>query len=248
MERLEGVVIREEEPDRFARPAARSELGLELIDTLALIHEIDYPSVGLDEFGHPNGFTERQVDRWEKQLEWAFERTADVRSVPELEEVGTWLQAHFPEDYPHTLVHGDYKLDNVMFGPNSDPELIGVFDWELPTLGDPFTDLGWLLLFWHDRGDSSPPIPELQSTFMAREGYPSRRDLVTRYEEQTGRPFENERFYRVLGVYKLAGLGEMFFRRYLEGNSDDPMYPSMESRVPALAEEAIRIINADDPV
>jgi len=118
----------------------------------------------------------------------------------------------------------------------------------MATLGDPRADLGWMLSYWRDAKDPEPSIPELSTRFMEREGYSSRPELVERWEELTGYEFKHERFYRTLAVYKLAGLGEMFFRRYLEGNSDDPMYPKMEERVPALAARAKRIIEGDEPL
>lgn len=248
MDRVEGDVLRGGEPERFANPESRARVGEELVDTLATVHEVDVEAVGLGEFGRPAGYTRRQVDRWEKQLDWAFEVTADEREVPELDRVGDWLDDHCPEEHDHALVHGDYKLDNVLYAPGTPPALDAVFDWEMSTLGDPLADLGWMLSYWRDAKDPEPTIPELTATFMEAEGYPTRRELVARYEEQTGRTFENERFYRALAVYKLAGLGEMFFRRHLEGNADDPMYPKMRERVPALAERAARIIDGDEPL
>ena len=248
MEHLAGDVIRDEEPDRFANPASRERIGRELVDTLAAIHAVDYESVGLGDFGRPDGYTERQVERWQKQLDWAFETTADRREVPELERVGAWLADNLPDEHPHALVHGDYKLDNVMFAPGTPPEVVGVFDWELSTLGDPLADVGWMLLFWHDEGDPEPSMPELMPTFMARDGYPSRGDLVDRYERVAGRSLENARFYRALAAYKMAALGEMFYARHLNGDSDDPLYPRMESQVPALASRAIDIVEGDAPL
>ncbi|WP_433629622.1 phosphotransferase family protein [Halomicrococcus sp. NG-SE-24] len=248
MELVDGDVLREAERERFASQEHRQRIGEELVDTLARIHEVDYETVGLDDFGRPDGYTERQVDRWRQQLEWAFERTEDDRAVPELHRVSEWLQESVPSSHPQTLVHGDYKLDNVMFAPGAPPELVGVFDWEMATLGDPRADLGWLLSYWRDAKDPEPSVPELEATFMQREGYPTRRELVERYEERTDTEFEHERFYRTLAVYKLAALGEMFYRRYLEGNSDDPMYPLMAERVPALADRAIRIIDGEEPL
>jgi aminoglycoside phosphotransferase (APT) family kinase protein len=248
MDQLEGDVLREGEPERFADPDHRRRIGEELVDTLAKIHDLDYEEIGLGEFGRPEGYTQRQVDRWGKQLSWAFEVTEDEREIPVLHEVGDWLRANVPEEHPHTLVHGDYKLDNVMFGPGAPPELVGVFDWEMATLGDPRADLGWMLSYWRDAKDPDPEIPELVTRFMERDGYLTRPELVERWEDRTGYEFEHERFYRALAVYKLAGLGEMFFRRYLEGNSDDPMYPKMEDRVPALAARAKRIIDGDEPL
>ena len=250
MERQDGTVIRTEEPERFAVPDHRETIGAELIDRLAEVHAVDYEAVGLGEFGYPDGFTERQVERWSEQFEWAFQVTTDEREVPVVHEVQAWLEDNIPADYPHTLVHGDYKLDNVMYAPGTPPEINGVFDWEMSTLGDPFTDLGWMLSYWWDGKDPAPPqaTETLTTNFMAHEDYLTRTELVDRYEERTGLSFENERFYRTLAVYKLAALGEMFFRRYLEGNSDDPMYPKMEDGVPQLADRALRIIDGEEPL
>ncbi|PSP99163.1 phosphotransferase family protein [Halobacteriales archaeon QS_5_70_17] len=250
MGRVEGDVLRAGEPERFENDRARRRIGEELVDTLAEIHTVDYEAVGLGEFGHPPGFTERQVDRWAKQIDWASEVTADERTVPQLHEVTDWLGENVPEDHPETLVHGDYKLDNVMYGPGDEPEIVAVMDWEMSTLGDPFTDLGWMLSYWWDEKDPAAPeaTDTLTTTFMAGEAYPTRRELVDRYEELTGLEYDDDRFYRTLAVYKLAALGEMFFRRHLEGNSDDPMYPKMREGVPQLATRAKRIIEGEEPL
>lgn len=250
MEKQDGDVIRTDEPERFRTTDHRQWIGEELIDRLAEIHKVDYDAVGLGDIGYPDGFTQRQVDRWSEQLEWAFEVTAAEREVPRIHEVTDWLQKNVPEEYPQTLVHGDYKLDNVMFGPGTPPNIASIFDWELSTLGDPLTDLGWMLSFWWDEKDPEPPssVGDLLEPITMTEGYHTRRELVARYEAQTGFTFENETFYRTLAVYKLAGLGEMFFRRYLEGNSDDPLYPEMRNGVPQLADRAIRIIEGAEPL
>ena len=248
MERVRGAVIRDDEPDRFARAGARARVGEELLDNLAAIHDVDPAAVGLEDFGRPEGYTERQVGRWRQQLEWAFEVTTEERAIPVLDRVGEWLAENVPGSHPHTLVHGDYKLDNVMYAPGTPPKLVAVLDWEMATLGDPRADLGWMLSYWRDPKDPEPAVPELTATFMERPGYPSRTELVERYEAQTGIEYTNDRFYRALAVFKLAGLGEMFYRRHLEGNADDPMYPLMEERVPALADRAERIIAGEEPL
>jgi len=245
MERARGDVPRDDEPERFATPEHRRRLGEEVIDTLAAIHEVDYDAVGLSEFGHPEGFTARQVQRWSEQYTWAFEVTSEDREVPEIYDLTGWLMENIPDDHPHTLVHGDFKLDNLMFAPGTPPELTAVFDWELSTLGDPRTDLGLLALFWRDPGDPDPPTPELLQPFTEREGYPSRGELFERYEERTGTAFEHRRFYQVLAAYKLGALGEMFYRRHLEGNAADPLYPKMEAGVPRLAEYALALAEGE---
>jgi aminoglycoside phosphotransferase (APT) family kinase protein len=250
MEAVEGDVLRSSVPERFDRDEARTRIGVELVDRLAEIHEVDYEAVGLGELGHPEGFTQRQVERWTKQFDWASEVTESERDVPGVETVTEWLEDNVPEDHPHTLVHGDYKLDNVLFGPGETPEIASVFDWELSTLGDPFTDLGWMLSFWWEEKDPPKPSPtgDLYPDFTRDPGFPSRTELVERYEAQTGWEFTNRRFYRVLGVYKLAALGEMFFRRYLEDNSADPLYPKMREGVPEITDRALRIIEGDEPL
>lgn len=248
MERERGDVLRESEPPRFQQPDHRQQIGTELVSQLAEIHALDYDEVGLGHIGNSDGYTQRQVDRWHKQFDWALEVTKSERKIPAVDDVATWLDDAVPESHSHTLVHGDYKLDNVMFGPRAPPEIAAVFDWEMSTLGDPLTDLGWLLIYWQDSDATDPPVPELMPTFTGREGYPTRRELVRQYESLSGYTFTNERFYRVLALYKLGALCEMFFRRHLEGNSDDPLYPKMRDRVPALVDQARRIIHGDDPL
>ncbi|WP_336325516.1 phosphotransferase family protein [Halovenus sp. HT40] len=250
MERLDGDVLRYSEPDRFQNSDARAGVGEEMIDTLAAIHSVDYEAVGLGEFGNPEGFTARQVERWQGQFEWAFEETTESREVPEIAEIGEWLEANVPDEPAHTLVHGDYKLDNVIFGPDPEPELAGVLDWEMSTLGDPLTDLGWFLFFWLDpvEGEMSSLMQTMAPMFLTDDDYHTRGELLDRYEEQTGVEVQNLKFYRVLAVYKMAALGEMFYARYLMGNSDSTFYAMMEDGVPQLADHGLEIINDERPI
>jgi aminoglycoside phosphotransferase (APT) family kinase protein len=249
MERLLGDVLRFSEPDRFGTAEYRRAVGEELVDTLAAIHTVDHEAVGLADFGNPEGFTRRQVERWTDQIEWAFEETTAEREVPQLRDVGEWLADNAPDEHDHALVHGDYKLDNVVFGLGVPPELTGVLDWEMSTLGDPLCDLGWLLFFWPDESDSVPTIMQtVAPVFLANDDYHTRAELVDRYEERAGVEVTDQRFYRVLAVYKMAALGEMFYARYLMGNSDSTFYAMMEDGVPALAEQAVEILAGDQPL
>lgn len=247
MERLHGDVIRETEPKRFRSPDFRRRIGTELIDVGAEIHTLDPEAVGLRSLGHPDGYTERQVDRWTSQIEWAMDVTSERREVPTLFEVADWLADNVPEPPANTLVHGDFKLDNMMFATGTPPEIVGVFDWEMCTRGNPFMDLGWMLAYWPDEKDPEQTT-ELTPAILAHTDYPTRQQLLDRYEVRTGWSFENHRFYRAFGVFKIASASEMFFRRYLEGNSNDPTYPKMKKRVPAYAARAKRIIDGEEPL
>jgi aminoglycoside phosphotransferase (APT) family kinase protein len=251
LERLAGDVLRTSEPERFATAEHRLAVGERLVDTLADIHAVDHDAVGLaaGDFGYPAGYLERQVETFTEQLDWFLPTTEQDREVPHIREVGEWLADNVPEATDHTLVHGDYKLDNVMFAPGTPPEIAGVLDWELATLGDPLADLGWMLLFWRDEGDPEPALPEgLVPTFMQGDGYPTRRELVARYEERTGREFTNERFYRGLAAYKIVTTTEAMYFRYRAGDADDPLYPALEEGVPELARRAKRIVDGREPV
>ena len=249
MERVDGEIIGDEEPDRFATPEYREQIGRELIETLAHIHTVDYEEVGLGNFGRPAGYTQRQVDRWSKQMGWLYDEKNHDRQVPDLEELREWLGNNFPDAHPHTLVHGDFRLDNMLFGTGTPPELVAALDWELSTLGDPLSDLGFLLAHWRDpKDDVEPAIPEWTSPHTGHPDYLTREQLVNRYEDLTGIEFVNERFYRALAVFKEAVAGEMFYARYLDGETSDPLYPRMEDRVPAMAERGLRIVSGEDPL
>jgi len=146
MEKLEGDVLETAEPKRFQTPEGRRRVGAETVDTLAKIHSIDVDSTGLSSFGgdNPTEYLEARVEMLTEQLEWAQERTAESRELTVCFEVADWLAENVPVAENHTLVHGDYKLDNIMFAPGTPPRIEGVLDWEISTLGD----LGWLLSYW----------------------------------------------------------------------------------------------------
>ncbi|WP_254830843.1 phosphotransferase family protein [Haloglomus salinum] len=248
MDRIEGDVVHTEEPERFATPARRDALADAFIDALVAVHDVDYDAVGLEagEFGYPEGYLDRQVERFQEAVIWALDTTSEEREVPELYEVGSWLAEHAPDEADHALVHGDYKLDNVMFAPEADPRIAGVFDWEMSTLGDPLADLGYALHFWPDPDDEERVVSErFAPRFLAGEDYPTRTEFVDRYETRSGREFTNPRFYLALAAFKMAALGEMFYARFLRGGVDDPMYERMGEGVPAQAERALAIVEGE---
>jgi aminoglycoside phosphotransferase (APT) family kinase protein len=248
MDRLHGEVIRTAEPARFATPDRRDALATEFVGTLAAVHGVDYRAVGLGDLGDPDGYLERQVDTFREACEWALETTCQERAVPELERVGGWLADYVPDISTPALVHGDYKLDNVMFAPGDVPEIVGVFDWEMGTLGDPLADLAYALHCWPDPDESEDErvvADRFAPRFLAHRDYPTREAFVRRYEGATGIEFRNRRFYLALAAFKMAALGEMFYARYLRGGVEDPMYESMGRGVPDQARRAVEILEGE---
>ncbi len=237
MEKVQGVVIRGQLPPAFeADLGSRRGLAEGLIDTLADIHRLDWRTLGLEGLGKPAGYIERQIRRWSAQLEGAWNR-----EIPELLVVGHWLKDELPESPPPRLVHGDYRLDNLMFLPHPPATVTAVVDWEMATLGDPLADLGYLLTFWRDPQD--PPAEFADDAWLVSQmpGFPRRAWLIERYAERAGIDISNLNFYQVLAVWKLAILLEGSFKRLKDGMADDRWFESLEAGVPALARRALEM-------
>jgi len=230
---IDGVVVRESLPAPIAgddgAPRACAEA---LVDALAGIHAFDWQAGGLADFGKPDGYLERQVPRWLGQLE----RYA-TRPLPDVDAAGRWLQEHTPPMQPPAVIHGDYKLDNVMFAPHLPVELVAVVDWEQSTVGDPLVDLGWMIGLWIEPGERASLAGA--SPFSAAADVPTRKELAARYERHTQRDVSNLPFYCVLGLFKLACVMEGSFARFRAGTSDDPYFAALEAGVPALARRAL---------
>ena len=233
MAALDGVVFRSVTPEWAATPAHRREIGMALIDTLARLQGVDWHAAGLDGFGKPEGYLERQVRRWASQLEGARNR-----DIPDLDYVTQWLATHIPTSPPTAIVHGDFRLDNAMYAPGLPVRLIGLLDWEMSTLGDPLADLGYLLTFWRETSDPPPTFAGEKAWQLTEEpGYPTRAELVERYASQTGLTLTTQTlaFYRGLAAWKMAILLEGSYKRYLAGVTDDPFFAELTQGVPALA-------------
>lgn len=248
MERVDGVVLRDRLPPDLGE-AARAAIGDELVDALAAIHRVAWAGTPLTALGKPDGYLERQVRRWTGQMEMTLPFTEESRPVPELAEVGKWLAANVPPTPRTTVVHGDYKLDNVILRLDGDrPRLAAVVDWEMATLGDPLADVGWMLSFWREAGDPADHLPSVAPRFTEGPGFRTRAQLVARYERATGLRVQNLRFYEALAVWKLAILLEGSYARHLAGLTDDPLFAEMERAVPALARRALAISRGEVPV
>jgi len=234
MERKHGVVIRRELPAALDTPEQRRLIGLETIDALAEMHSVDWEKAGLT--GKSQGFLDRQLHRWQSQAELTVGK---VRDLPELAEVTRWLVQNKPVSSEATVVHGDYKLDNVMFAADAPARLITIFDWEMATIGDPLADLGWLMHTW-GRPDIVEEGVELPVT--ALPGFPTREELSERYAEITGREMKNFHFYHVMALWKLALILEGLYVHYKEGTASNPGAADFEFRVPMLLKRAQLLI------
>jgi aminoglycoside phosphotransferase (APT) family kinase protein len=236
---VDGVVVRESMPIVFAGDAEGARAcTVALVDALSGIHRFDWRAGGLDGFGRPDGYLERQVPRWLGQL-----ARYKTRPLPEVDEAGEWLAARVPPAQPSGVIHGDYKLDNVMFGPRLPVELVAVVDWEQSTIGDPLVDLGWLLGLWVESGDAASLAGV--APFAGRSDVPTRRDLLERYAGNSDRDLTHVNYYCVLGLFKLACVMEGSYARFRAGTSDDAYFASLEQGVPALARRALEFARGD---
>jgi len=243
MERARGFVIRDALPPGFGPDdhEARAGIGDELVDALVELHAVDWRSVGLEGLGKPTGYLERQVRRWSGQLALT---TRFTRTLSDLVEVGEWLAGHVPESGPTTIVHGDYKLDNMVFAPDPPAQLTAILDWEMATIGDPLADVGWMVSFWREPGDPAD-ILEGDTAITRLPGFRSRQELLDRYAKGSARAIHDLTFYTVLAVWKLAVLLEGSYARHLAGVTDDPLFAQLEEGVPGLARRAQELITED---
>jgi aminoglycoside phosphotransferase (APT) family kinase protein len=203
-----------------------------MVEVLAALQKVDWRAAGLEGFGRSEGYLERQLKRWTDQLERTIPYT---RPLPVMEQVKEWLRVHLPESPAPTIVHGDYKLDNLMFDPSS-VRAIAVLDWEMSTIGDPLADFGWMLTYWPDPTDKASG--NVIASMNADEGWLTRREMIDLYEQLTGRAMREFPFYQAFALFKLAIIMEGSYSRFVRGQADDPLFAAMKERVPALADAA----------
>ena len=217
--------------------AARGRLGEDLVDTLVEIHAADVTTPGLAAFARPGNYNERQVRRF-AQL-WEINRT---RELPAVVEVGAWLAANVPEQLPATVVHGDYRLGNMIVTRERPDRIAAVLDWEMGTIGDPRADVGYLVATYSEPGGRSNPLGTSPVTSTA--GFPSRAELVARYAERSGRAVEPLAWFEALALWKAAVFCEAIYGRYVRGEltKDDHRARRFEEGVPLLAETAAAVI------
>ena len=231
MKFVEGPILRGlAEAEAFPEEADRRAIGERVADTLVAVHAVDPDAVGLGELGRKQDYVARQLRRWQGQ--WEKSKT---RELPAIDAVHERLEARIPEQGPATIVHGDYRLDNMILTPQG--EVAAVVDWELCTLGDPLADVGLLMVYWPEAGEEGISLG--QPATMAP-GFPSRDELKARYAERSGRDLSQLDFFVALGYWKLAIILEGVYARYAAGayGKADPGIEAFARLVERLAEAA----------
>jgi aminoglycoside phosphotransferase (APT) family kinase protein len=236
MEEVHGSVLASGVPPALDTPAERRRTAEELIDALAEVHEVDWLGAGLEGYGKPSGYLERQLRRFGGL--WEHNKTRELEVV---EELGEWLRQNMPVSPAATIVHGDYRLGNVMMGDEAPARLVAIFDWELSTIGDPLADLGYLTVTWIENGDPDDTMFSNMGAVTRREGFPTRAELIARYEERSGRSMSVLNWYQALALWKAAVFMEGNFKRFQSGSSDDEYLAMFDRGVPLLAEKAREI-------
>ncbi len=234
MEMVSGEVITSTLTPVLDDPLQRDRIADELIDAVVELHGIDWTAIGLEGFGKPTGYLERQLRRFTGL--WEHNRT---REVDEFAEVGDWLRANLPASPPATIVHGDYRLGNTMFARRAPARLVAILDWEMATIGDPLADIGYMMIHWLQADD--PPNRFALQSVTAQPGFPTRRELVARYERRSGRSVGALDWYVTLALWKAVVFMEGNYRRAISGASDDEYMKSFGDGVVELARQALDV-------
>jgi aminoglycoside phosphotransferase (APT) family kinase protein len=234
MERVAGEVITDSIPGALDNPEQRARIADQLIDALVELHSVDWAAVSLEGFGKPSGYLERQLRRFTGL--WEHNRT---RELPEVEQLHDWLAANMPESPEATIVHGDYRLGNTMFAAGAPARLVAIFDWEMATIGDPLADLGYLVMSWTQPGDPASKFMLQRVTMLP--GFPTRQELIGRYEERSGRSMKAVNWYVTLALWKAVVFMEGNYKRALTGSTDDPYLKSFGDGVVEIAQRAVQV-------
>ena len=232
MERRRGVILRKDLPAELAADHARVRRCCEiLVDALVDLHAVDYTAAGLGDFGKPAGYIARQVTGWTER--YASSQTDDIGAVTE---VAAWLAANLPVEGRSSLVHNDFKFDNVIFDPALE-RITGVLDWEMTTIGDSRMDLGTSLSYWAQASDP-PPMHALPFGPTARPGMMTREEVARRYADRAGMPTGNLVFFYAFGLLKTAVIAQQIYYRFAKGLTTDARFAQMIMGVRILSEQA----------
>ncbi|HET7580457.1 MAG TPA: phosphotransferase family protein [Bacillales bacterium] len=231
MERRHGLVLdREVPPDLSLGEADFEHISETMVDTLVALHGIDYEQAGLRKIGHPDGFLERQVHGWIKRYERS--KTDEIEGVDKLTR---WLTGHLPESPAPTLIHYDFKLNNVLFSEEEVSKLTGIFDWEMSTVGDPLADLGVAMSYWTEAAD--PDVLKYgqgKPSITIKPGFYTRQQFIESYAKKSGRDVSHIHYYLTFAYFKLAVICQQIYYRWKKGQTQDKRFAHLGDFVKML--------------
>lgn len=237
MKPIHGIILRRHVPRDLDFPAEKAwRLSEAFVDNLIHLHRVDYTAVGLSDLGKPEGYLERQVRGWTER--YYGSKTHDY---PEVEKIAAWMQEHLPSTHGASLIHNDYKYDNVVLDSNDITKIVGVLDWEMCTIGDPLTDLGTALAYWIDAQDPE----DLQQNRWGPTNVPgslTRAEVVHRYAQKTGSDPSQIAFYLAFARFKLAVIVQQIYYRYHQGLTKDQRFASMPDMIQMLLRASLHAV------
>lgn len=241
MEHVDGLVLRSREQAALISPGQARQISERLAEMLAAIHGLNLDQAGLSDFGRPAGYMRRQLSRWQRQWELSV-----TRAVPGYDELVARLEAGLPEETGEgTLVHGDFRVDNVLIAAGLRPRIAAVVDWEMSTLGDPLADLALTLVYWADPRDTDWVDVEVGATVTAEPGFLTREEFAATYAAHSGRDLSGIGYYMAFGCFKLAVVLEGINARFLQKQTVGEGFDREGKAVPVLIRRAHRMLDSD---
>ena len=244
MERRKGLIVRQSLPPRLQEDLeARRRLSEAVINTLSALHAVDIYSSNIFSIGKPKGLVQRQVRGWTER--WQRSKTG---ALDQMEQVIGWLEQHLPtesDEDASTIVHNDFKLDNLMLASEDPTRVVAVLDWEMTTVGDPLIDVGLVLTYWTMRGPKEDPNRSL-SAVTNGPGWMNREEIIAGYESQTGRDLSHIAFYEIFARFKIAVVIQQIYFRYVKGQTQDERFRNLDVLVRSLADDAMEMMEMPD--
>jgi aminoglycoside phosphotransferase (APT) family kinase protein len=238
MERKKGVVVDKEWPTQFEKsPEVCRSMSEAFVDTLVALHAVPYQNTDLEQIGHPVGYMKRQVEGWIERYQ-----RAKTDEIPTADVVSKWLIDHIPVSPPATVIHNDFKLNNMLFSLDNPACVTAVLDWEMATVGDPLSDLAIAISYWADKDDPASFRQGL-SEITTLPGFYSRADLIERYAKKSGRNVESMDFYMTFAYFKVAVICQQIFYRWKRGQTQDERFAVMGNVAESLIQLAFRTLH-----
>lgn len=235
MNRIEGIILRKDMPESVSDPDTVRSICERVIDSMIDLHELDVSGTELEAMGKGTGYVKRQIEGWSRRY-----RRALTDDSTDFEKTMAWLAESMPDDVGYTVIHNDFRFDNVVLDPET-LEVIGVLDWEMCTMGDPLMDLGNSLAYWVE-ADDPPGFQLMRRQPTNAEGMMTRREVVEYYGAATGRSTDDFDFYLVYGYFRLAAILQQIYYRYYHGQTQDERFAVFADAVRVLEDACERII------